>query len=125
MLRYAIAVLACVCFSASAAAQTAVRPPPAEQKYKVPKDLADKVQALLARNEADKAIALVGKALEGERGNPELYLLRAQLQCRVRKFNLCVEDAGRAVDADKEYAKAYLFRALAHVDAGQSQEAVP
>jgi tetratricopeptide (TPR) repeat protein len=148
----AIALLTGLCFAASAAAQTGIRddapqpvpalesvnqseppavpataPPsavPTEPKYKVAKELADKVQDFAGRKEFAKAIALITETLTTDSGNAELYRLRATIQCRSANMKLCLEDADKAVETDKEYAPAYLFRGLARIDAGKPKEAL-
>jgi tetratricopeptide (TPR) repeat protein len=97
---------------------------PAQSKHDVAKELTDKVQELAGRKDFAKAIALVTEALATESGNAELYRLRATIQCRAANMKLCLEDANKAVEADKEYTLAYLFRGLARIDAGLSKDAL-
>jgi tetratricopeptide (TPR) repeat protein len=97
---------------------------PSDAKYKVSKELADKVQEFSRRREFAKAIALITEALTAESGNAELYRLRATIQCRAANTKLCLEDASKAVESDKEYAPALLFRGLVRIDAGQPMDAV-
>lgn len=97
---------------------------PSETKYKVAKELIDKMQEFVGRREYAKAIASITEALATDNGNAELYRLRATLQCRAANVKLCLEDAGKAVETDKEYAPAYLFRALVRIDSGQPKDAL-
>jgi tetratricopeptide (TPR) repeat protein len=154
----AVALLAGVCFAASAWAQTTVAdelprpilpfhmallvmadepelagaepapdpapPPSQEPRHAVPKELSDKVREFASHNDFAKAIALITEALAKDSGNAELYRLRATLQCRAANMKLCLEDAGKAVEADMDYAPAHLFRGLARIDAGQPRDAL-
>jgi tetratricopeptide (TPR) repeat protein len=98
---------------------------PAERKYDVAKDLSSQVQELLRRRDFNNALTLVDQALANESSNPELYILRATVQCRAGKMALCLDDAGRAVDVDKEYAPSYLYRGMERIDSNQAREALP
>lgn len=97
---------------------------PSETKYKVAKELIDKVQEHAGRREYAKAIALITEALATDSGNAELYRFRATIQCRAANLKLCLEDAGKAIETDKEYAPAYLYRGLVRIDSGQLKDAL-
>jgi tetratricopeptide (TPR) repeat protein len=97
---------------------------PTEPKYTISKELTDKVQELANRREFSKAIGLINEALAKDEGNAELYRLRATMQCRAANMKLCLEDATKAVELDRAYAPAFIFRAAARVDAGQAKDAL-
>jgi tetratricopeptide (TPR) repeat protein len=99
-------------------------PAPHEPKHAVPKELGDKVQEFASHGDFAKAIALITETLAKDSDNAELYRLRATLQCRAANMKLCLEDATKAVEADMDYAPAFLFRALARIDAGQARDAL-
>jgi tetratricopeptide (TPR) repeat protein len=99
-------------------------PTPEEHTHAVPKELTDKVQEFTSHGDFAKAIAAITEALAKDSENPELYRLRATLQCRTANMKLCLEDATKAVDLDKEYAPALYFRGLARIDAGQARAAL-
>jgi tetratricopeptide (TPR) repeat protein len=98
---------------------------PAERKYDVAKDLSGQIQEFLRRRDFANALALIDQALASESSNPELYILRATVQCRAGKMALCLEDASRAVDVDKEYAPSYLYRGMVRIESNQAREALP
>lgn len=148
----AVALLAGLCFAASASAQMVpgelprpispfdmadepslagaevppdhVLPVPQEPRHAVPKELGDKVQEFASHGDFAKAIAAITEALAKDSDNAELYRLRATMQCRAANMKLCLEDAAKAVDADKDYAPALYFRGLARIDAGQARDAL-
>jgi tetratricopeptide (TPR) repeat protein len=98
---------------------------PAERKYEVAKDLFGKIQELLRRRDFANALTLINQVLANESSNPELYILRASVQCRAGKMTLCLEDAVRAVDVDKEYAPSYRYRGMVRIESNQAREALP
>ena len=77
-------------------------PTRAESKHSLSKELAQKVEALVAKRDFDKAIAAIDEVLKTESGNAELHRLRATVHCRAGNLNFCLQDADRAVASDQD-----------------------
>jgi len=90
----------------------------------VAQELRDKVEDLLRRRDLANALKLIDQALAQESGNAALLYLRAQADCRFGKLDPCLEDAGRAIEADKDLVPAYSLRANVRLERGRPQEAL-
>jgi len=99
-------------------------PQPAAPKPTVAQELRDRIEDLLRRREFAGALKLIDQALAQEGGNAALLLMRAQADCRFGRLDACLEDAGRALEADKDLVPAYLLRANARLDRGRPADAL-
>ena len=97
---------------------------PSDTKYKVSRNSPTRCRNFRGGREFAKAIALITEALTAESGNAELYRLRATIQCRAANIKLCLEDASKAVESDKEYAPGPFVSRVGSYRAGQPKDAV-
>ncbi|MCW8131498.1 MAG: protein kinase, partial [Planctomycetota bacterium] len=86
--------------------------------------LRSRAMALAALKRLPEAEAALGDALLAVQGDASLWLRRAQVRMQLRKYPEAAEDAGKAWTLDGSRFEALRLRADAHMQAGQTLEAV-
>jgi len=86
--------------------------------------LIEEAQKHFTRNELDKALPLLAKAIESNPKNAKAYSLRGAIHERMDKYKEAIADYTKAIELDPKDARTINDRGSAHFKNGQIKESV-